>query len=30
MKSGDKVALRAYKDLKAEIQIVKTAKNARP
>lgn len=30
MKSGDKVALRAYKNLKAEIQIVKTAKNARP
>lgn len=29
MKSGDKVALRAYKNLKAEIQIVKTAKNAR-
>lgn len=30
MKSGDKIALRAYKNLKAEIQIVKTAKNARP
>lgn len=30
MKSGDKVALRAYKNLKAEIQKVKTAKNAKP
>ena len=30
MKSGDKVALRAYKNLKAEIQQVKTAKNAKP
>ena len=30
MKSGDKVALRAYKNLKAEIQRVKTAKNAKP
>ena len=30
MKSGDNVALRAYKKLKAEIHIVKTAKNARP
>ena len=30
MKSGDKVSLNAYKNLKAEIQIVKTAKNARP
>ena len=30
MKSGDKVALRAYKNLKAEIQIFKTAKNAKP
>ena len=29
-KSGDKVALRAYKNLKAEIQKVKTAKNAKP
>ena len=29
MKSGDKVALRAYKNLKAEIQKVKTAKNAK-
>lgn len=30
MKSGDKVALRTYKNLKAEIQKVKTAKNAKP
>lgn len=30
MKSGDKVSLRAYKNLKAEIQKVKTAKNAKP
>ena len=30
MKSGDKVALRAYKNLKTEIQKVKTAKNAKP
>ena len=30
MKSGDMVALRAYKILKAEIQKVKTAKNAKP
>lgn len=30
MKSGDKVALRAYKNLKSEIQKVKTAKNAKP
>ena len=30
MKSGDKAALRAYKNLKAEIQKVKTAKNAKP
>ena len=30
MKSGDKVALRAYKNLKAGIQKVKTAKNAKP
>ena len=30
MKSGDKVALRAYKNLKAEIQKVKTVKNAKP
>ena len=30
MKSGDKVALRAYKNLNAEIQKVKTAKNAKP
>ena len=30
MKSGDKVALRAYKNLKAEIQKVKPAKNAKP
>lgn len=30
MKSGDKVALRAYKNLKAEIQLVQTAKNAKP
>lgn len=30
MKSGDKVALHAYKNLKAEIQKVKTAKNAKP
>ena len=30
MKSGDKVALRAYKNLKAEIQKIKTAKNAKP
>lgn len=30
MKSGDKVALCAYKNLKAEIQKVKTAKNAKP
>ena len=30
MKSGDKVALRAYKNLKAEIQVFKTAKNAKP
>lgn len=30
MKSGDKVALRAYKNLKAEIQKVKTAKNTKP
>ena len=30
MKSGDKVSLNAYKNLKAEIQIIKTAKNARP
>lgn len=30
MKSGDKVSLRAYKNLKAEIQKIKTAKNAKP
>ena len=30
MKSGDKIALRAYKNLKTEIQKVKTAKNAKP
>ena len=30
MKSGDKVALRAYKNLKAEIQKVKTVNNAKP
>ena len=30
MKSGNKVALCAYKNLKAEIQKVKTAKNAKP
>jgi len=30
MKSGDKVSLNAYKNLKAEIQKVKTAKNAKP
>lgn len=30
MKSGDKVSLRAHKNLKAEIQKVKTAKNAKP
>ena len=30
MKSGDKVALRAYKNLKAEIQKVQTEKNAKP
>lgn len=30
MKSGDKVGLNAYKNLKAEIQKVKTAKNAKP
>ena len=30
MTSGDKVVLRAYKNLKAEIQKVKTAKNAKP
>ena len=30
MKSGNKVALRAYKNLKVEIQKVKTAKNAKP
>ena len=30
MKSGDKVALRAYRNLKAEIQKVKTVKNAKP
>ena len=30
MKSGDKAALHAYKNLKAEIQKVKTAKNAKP
>lgn len=30
MKSGDKVALNAYKNLKAEIQVFKTAKNAKP
>nr|DAD59120.1 MAG TPA: YqeY-like protein [Bacteriophage sp.] len=30
MKSGDKVALLAYKNLKSEIQKVKTAKNAKP
>ncbi len=30
MKSGDKASLRAYKNLKAEIQKVKTAKNAKP
>ena len=30
MKSGDKVSLRAYKNLKSEIQKVKTAKNAKP
>lgn len=29
MKSGNKAALRAYKNLKAEIQKVKTAKNAK-
>lgn len=30
MKSKNKVELRAYKNLKAEIQILQTAKNARP
>ena len=30
MKSGNKAALHAYKNLKAEIQKVKTAKNAKP
>ena len=30
MKSKDKDRLRAYKNLKAEIQILKTAKNAKP
>lgn len=30
MKSGDKISLRAYKNLKAEIQKVKTAKNTKP
>ena len=30
MKSGDKISLRAYKNLKAEIQKIKTAKNAKP
>ncbi len=30
MKSGNKVELRTYKNLKAEIQRVKTAKNAKP
>lgn len=30
MKSGDLTSLRAYKNLKAEIQLVKTAKNAKP
>ena len=30
MKSGNKAALRAHKNLKAEIQKVKTAKNAKP
>lgn len=30
MKSGDKIALRTYKNLKAEIQKVKTTKNAKP
>lgn len=30
MKSGNKVELRTYKNLKAEIQKVKTAKNAKP
>ena len=30
MKAGDKVSLNAYKNLKAEIQVFKTAKNAKP
>lgn len=30
MKSGDKISLRTYKNLKSEIQKVKTAKNAKP
>lgn len=30
MKASNKDALRAYKNLKAEIQLVKTAKNAKP
>lgn len=30
MKSGDKISLRAYKNLKSEIQIIKTAKNVKP
>lgn len=30
MKSGDKVSLKAYKNLKSEIQMIKTAKNAKP
>lgn len=30
MKSGDKVSLKAFKNLKSEIQLEKTAKNAKP
>ena len=30
MKASNKDALRAYKNLKAEIQLVKTTKNAKP
>lgn len=30
MKAGDKVSLNAYKNLKAEIQVFKTSKNAKP
>lgn len=30
MKAGDKVSLNAYKNLKAEVQVFKTAKNAKP